>query len=271
MSFEDDEYWDDEYDQYSLVPNAAVVQEKKYDRRTAPDPVIPTRRRDDDEEPVDELAARRVKRATFDAQRPSWLDDPDFVPIDTSRPNLAGDAYDDVDFNRPELGADFDSPEFPISGPRQKDDPYAEFSDYDDDIDQPYDHRDLKAYGHGRTGTVWSSEEEAAAASGPPPRPSRPAPPSDDPPHRQRPRVAEYDYDWSPEDDSRRGPAPDGRRERRPDERVARIDERRGKSGRPDERRRPDTDRVDERRRPDADRVDERRRPDADRVDEQRR
>ena len=66
MSFEDDEYWDDEYDQYSLVPNAAVVQEKKYDRRTAPDPVIPTRRRDDDEEPVDELAPGGPQAAAHD-------------------------------------------------------------------------------------------------------------------------------------------------------------------------------------------------------------
>jgi hypothetical protein len=83
MSFEDDEYWDDEYSEYSLVPNAAVIQEKKYERRSAPDPVIPTRRRDgdDDETPVDELAARRKRRAAgsdpFGAQRPSWLDDPD--------------------------------------------------------------------------------------------------------------------------------------------------------------------------------------------------
>src|SRR3954468_6892964 len=102
MSFEDDEYWEDEYDQYSLMPNTAVVQERHYAKRTEPDPVIPTRRRGD---PVDELAQPRQRRAVTggggacDSQRPSWLDDPGFVPIDTSRPNLAGDEFEDVDFN----------------------------------------------------------------------------------------------------------------------------------------------------------------------------
>ena len=44
MSFEDDEYWEDEYSEYSIMPSAAVIQEKQYQKRTQPDPVIPTRR-----------------------------------------------------------------------------------------------------------------------------------------------------------------------------------------------------------------------------------
>ena len=44
MSYEDDEYWDEEYSEYSIMPNTAVVQERQYSKRTAPDAVIPTRR-----------------------------------------------------------------------------------------------------------------------------------------------------------------------------------------------------------------------------------
>ena len=94
MSFEDDEYWDEEY---------------SVSARTAPDPVIPTRR-PVPSGPVDELAARRQRRAgatppvrrpqaAFDAERPSWLDDPGFVPIDTSA------AADADDAGRPGAGA----------------------------------------------------------------------------------------------------------------------------------------------------------------------
>src|SRR5688572_14076373 len=98
MSFEDDEYWDDEYSDHSAMTNAAVVQERNHTPRSGPDPVLPTRRPTPGASPVDELAARRQRRATgggkpqaaFDSQRPSWLDDPEFVPIDTSAPNLAG-------------------------------------------------------------------------------------------------------------------------------------------------------------------------------------
>src|SRR5690349_15041811 len=177
MSFEDDEYWDEEYSEYSIVPNAAVVQERQYQRRDTPEPVIPTRRGGPDS-PVDELAARRRRRSqgntagepprapqvAFDSQRPSWLDDPDFVPIDTSQPNLAGDDFDDVDFNRPELGADFDAPDtFADSAQRRHNDRY----DLHDDIDEPYDHRDLVAYGHGPNPgvkTVSRSDDEDPAA-----------------------------------------------------------------------------------------------------------
>src|ERR1700754_4343061 len=141
MSFEDDEYWEEEYDQYSLMPNTAVVQERQYAKRTEPDPVIPTRRRPSSAAPgeaVDELAARRQRRSVrrpqgpFDAERPSWLNDPDFVPIDTSRPNLAGNEFDDVDFNRPELGADFDKPDFGADAGRRDE----RFGDFQDDIDE---------------------------------------------------------------------------------------------------------------------------------------
>ena len=162
MSFEDDEYWDEEYSEYSLMPKSAVAQERQYTRRTEPDRVIPTRRPGTDSSgPVDELAARRQRRAAgntvpsaprkpqkmFDSQRPDWLNDPGFSPVDTSAPNLTGDEYDDVDFNRPELGADFDAPEFPSTtgNPQRRDD---RFGDFPDDVDEPYDHRDLEAYGH---------------------------------------------------------------------------------------------------------------------------
>ncbi|WP_127553258.1 hypothetical protein [Actinoplanes sp. OR16] len=113
MSYEDDEYWAEEYDEYSFMPQSAVVQERHYSRRTAPDPVIPTRRTGGDN--------AHAKRS-FDDQRPSWLDDPDFVPIDTSKPNLVGDDFADVDFNRPELGVDFDKPDFPIQDPAARPD-----------------------------------------------------------------------------------------------------------------------------------------------------
>jgi hypothetical protein len=165
MSFEDDEYWDEEYSDHSATSPAAVVRQRQFTRRTAPDPVIPTRRggqgpRPDSlryEEHVDELAARRQRRTTghpptvdrhkppqvFDAQRPSWLDDPAFVPVDTSAPDLAGDDFADVDFNRPELAADFDSPEFPVGdrGVSRPADPWARSAGRPDDIDEPYDHR----------------------------------------------------------------------------------------------------------------------------------
>src|SRR3954469_21638327 len=102
MSFEDDEYWDEEYSDNSTVSNAAVAQERRFVQRDVPEPIIPTRRaeplvpaRRAGAEPVtpgyvDERAARRKRRAAggaparkptgaFDTQRPSWLDDPDFV------------------------------------------------------------------------------------------------------------------------------------------------------------------------------------------------
>ena len=72
MSFEDDEYWDEEYSEYSLMPKAAVAQERQYTRRTEPDRVIPTRRPGADSSgPVDELAARR-QRLSREAE---WLFD----------------------------------------------------------------------------------------------------------------------------------------------------------------------------------------------------
>ena len=184
MSFEDDEYWDEEYSEYSIVPNAAVVQERQHERRDVPDSVIPTRRGGDPDAPADELAARRRRRSqgnsagdqprrpqvAFDTQRPSWLDDPDFVPIDTSQPNLAGDDFGSVDFNRPELGADFDAPDttyadttYADTSSRRPDDRY----DPQDDIDEPFDHRDLVAYGHGPNPgvqTVSRSDDEERPA-----------------------------------------------------------------------------------------------------------
>ncbi|GAA0444635.1 hypothetical protein Aca07nite_53820 [Actinoplanes capillaceus] len=119
MSFEDDEYWEDEYSEYSFMPSSAVMQEQHYTKRTVPDPVIPTRRRAGG---ADEAAAQRAKRTAFDGERPSWLNDPDFEPIDTSVDNLVGDDFDDVDFNRPELGVDFDKPDFPIIDPAARPD-----------------------------------------------------------------------------------------------------------------------------------------------------
>ncbi|MBW6435382.1 hypothetical protein KZ829_16715 [Actinoplanes hulinensis] len=119
MSFEDDEYWDDEYSEYSFMPSSAVMQEQHYTKRTVPDPVIPTRRRAGG---ADEVAAQQAKRTAFDGERPSWLNDPDFEPIDTSVDNLVGDDFDDIDFNRPELGVDFDKPDFPIIDPAARPD-----------------------------------------------------------------------------------------------------------------------------------------------------
>ncbi|HWS38610.1 MAG TPA: hypothetical protein VN408_38480 [Actinoplanes sp.] len=120
MSYEDDEYWEDEYSEYSFMPSSAVIQERHYTKREVPDAVMPTRRRADLSE--DELAARRQKKASFDSERPSWLDEPDFVPVDTNVDNLVGDDFDDIDFNRPELGIDFDKPDFPIVDPAARPD-----------------------------------------------------------------------------------------------------------------------------------------------------
>ena len=76
MSFEDDEYWDDEYhDRSGIAPSAA--------------------------------------RGDFDMSRPGWLDRPDFLATDTSPTDPE---FEVVDFNRPEFGADFDNPEFPATG-----------------------------------------------------------------------------------------------------------------------------------------------------------
>ncbi|HET6533483.1 MAG TPA: hypothetical protein VFH03_23090, partial [Actinoplanes sp.] len=197
MSFEDDEYWDEEYSDNSAVARdrysarrassgeahsparrpaagdplpgarrpAAADPSPGARRPAAGDPVSGARRRGGPEplpprrpqssigqvrtstwdgeindpvidldrgQPADELAARRKKRSRansrgtgtppatpgpargdFDTARPGWLDDPDFVPTDTSQPLPDSEI---VDFNRPEFGADFDNPEFPGSG-----------------------------------------------------------------------------------------------------------------------------------------------------------
>ncbi|HEU4349257.1 MAG TPA: tetratricopeptide repeat protein [Actinoplanes sp.] len=141
MSFEDDEYWDEEYADPSPA-GYAVVRDRAVPPARRPDIPVPRRpvrapawdhrpdqpAADLDREPappVDELAARRRRRSRangrgdappgggFDAARPGWLDDPDFQPIDTTQPLAESEV---VDFNRPELGADFDNPEFPGTG-----------------------------------------------------------------------------------------------------------------------------------------------------------
>ncbi|MEV7629497.1 hypothetical protein [Actinoplanes sp. NPDC089786] len=76
-------------------------------------------------------AAGRVQRG-FDDRRPGWLDDPAFVPADVTPRGLAGSHGAVLDVNRPELGANFDSPEF---GAR------SDHADWDDEIDEPFDHR----------------------------------------------------------------------------------------------------------------------------------
>jgi hypothetical protein len=265
MSFEDDEYWDEEYADNPAVSNAAVAQERHFARRDVPEPIIPTRRpgpervvpsRRPDPEPVghdhvDELAARRQRRAgggararrpqaAFDSQRPSWLDDPDFVPIDTSVPDLVGSEFADVDFNRPELGADFDAPEFPIgdpagADPRRSDDRFAEFADYEDDIDEPYDHRDLASYGHAPEiarpgGPVYADPDDWDDDLDTPIRPAggRRAQRSAGSGGGQRSGASPAD---------RRGPATDGRRRAAPSERGPAPADRRGPA--PSERRGP--------------------------------
>ncbi|MFG1610696.1 hypothetical protein [Actinoplanes sp. NPDC049265] len=76
-------------------------------------------------------SAARVQRG-FDDRRPSWLDNPAFVPADVSRRGLAGSHGTVLDVNRPELGANFDSPDFGVR---------RDHSDWDDEIDEPFDHR----------------------------------------------------------------------------------------------------------------------------------
>src|SRR4051812_14840967 len=171
MSYEDDEYWEGEYSIRRPVPYAdttAVARERYSDDRGRhshdrerysddrerysddPEPVLPTRRRPN-REPVDELAARRRRRGPanartprggFDTERPAWLDDPDFVPTDVSQPDLAGPDGAVLDFNRPELGANFDAPEFSsASAGRRRHAPRPADDDWDDEIDEPFDHR----------------------------------------------------------------------------------------------------------------------------------
>ena len=157
MSFEDDAYWESEYTDRS--PAGSGVSR----RRAAP---------------VDELAARRERRQGryrrrprrdggvqkgFDSERPSWLDDPDFVPPDVSSPDVtAGHGSPVLDFNRPELGAAFDAPsrQWTADSP-----PVADDDDWDDEIDEPYDHR----VGTGR---------RSSAPVSPQPVPPQPAPPA---------------------------------------------------------------------------------------------
>jgi len=178
MSYEDDEYWEGEYSirrPVSYADTTAVARERYSDDRDRysddrerysddrerysddperysddPEPVLPTRRRPN-REPVDELAARRRRRGPanartprggFDTERPAWLDDPDFVPTDVSQPDLAGPDGAVLDFNRPELGANFDAPEFSsASAGRRRHAPRPADDDWDDEIDEPFDHR----------------------------------------------------------------------------------------------------------------------------------
>ena len=164
MSFEDDEYWEEQYSDRSGV--ASAVARDRYAEPNSPPPfrgarggagpVVRTSTWDGeiesgpdapdiDLDPPDELAARRRRRSRsgpppartgsssrstssrdgFDNARPDWLNDPDFVPTDVSAPDLAGPDSDVLDFNRPELGANFDNPEFsapaaPRGGPRSR-------------------------------------------------------------------------------------------------------------------------------------------------------
>jgi hypothetical protein len=153
MSFEDDAYWESEY-------TDRAVARKAVSRPAAP--------------PVDELAARRKRRKSryrrpprgdggvqkgFDTERPSWLDDPDFVPTDVSGPDVAGHDSAVLDFNRPELGAAFDAPGHRWTG---RDVHRAEDDDWDDEIDEPFDHRagmDRRSTVPGLGGYVSSRED----------------------------------------------------------------------------------------------------------------
>ncbi len=142
MSFEDDEYWEDQYSSgsrpVSYADNTAVARDRYADELDLEPPPSPRRAG----RPVDELAVRRRRRNTgpsrtprgeFDSERPAWLDDPDFVPTDITQPDTEAAV---LDFNRPELGSDFDNPEFPSGGV-----PAARDDDRYDDIDEPFDHR----------------------------------------------------------------------------------------------------------------------------------
>ncbi|MEU4428085.1 hypothetical protein AB0F81_46310, partial [Actinoplanes sp. NPDC024001] len=205
MSYEDDEYWEDEYSEYSFMPQSAVIQERHYERRTAPDPVIPTRRRSGQD--ADD-GARRPKRAAFDSERPSWLDDPDFVPIDTSKPNLAGDDFDDVDFNRPELGVDFDKPDFPIVDPAARPELRRGTRPQREASRRSGDRYDAQSY-----------RDDAPVRRDDPRRSGRESPDRDDQRRGRRPVEVRPGEMW--EDDRDAGPARNGRRrpvEIRPDD-----------------------------------------------------
>jgi hypothetical protein len=76
--------------------------------------------------------ARGTLQRGFDDRRPSWLDNPAFVPADVTSRGLTGSHLAVLDVNRPELGANFDSPEFGVRNDRYE---------RDDEIDEPFDHR----------------------------------------------------------------------------------------------------------------------------------
>jgi hypothetical protein len=171
MSFEDDAYWESEYTDRSSTRSSA--------RSSAGSDV--SRRPAGPDAPVDELAVRRKRRQGryrrpprrdgaeqkgFDTERPSWLDDPDFVPTDVSAPDAGHDSAV-LDFNRPELGGAFDAPVagrwtghgVPDVGPRVA--PRLD-DDWDDEIDEPYDHRagmDRRSTVRGLDGYVPSPED----------------------------------------------------------------------------------------------------------------
>ena len=294
MSFEDDEYWEEEYSPRSPISyadNTAVARDRyaeprdrypdprdRYpepaDRYAEPrvryaepadrygepggrysdpiEPVLPARRpgrRSGGRAPepgYDELAVRRQRRESgtprarrgldaeprggFNAERPAWLDDPDFEPTDVSAPDLAGPDGAVLDFNRPELGANFDGPEFASSTPHRGGSRRApvrrEQDDWDDEIDEPFDHRvgmdrrssiqPLAPYGYDTPDDDWNPPADDQRYAGPPRRRPddrdrreldeprrRPARPAAGPPATGRARVPQPPVDV-PELDPRR-------------------------------------------------------------------
>src|SRR3954452_9984842 len=174
MSFEDDEYWEEQYAPRrpaSYADNTAVARDRYAQRYAEPEddydepvePVLPTRRTHrrpadpgDVQQGYNELAVRRQRRESgggraprpgFDTQRPAWLGDPEFVPTDVSASDLAGPDSAVLDFNRPELGANFDGPEFPSTavaarrGTPRRGPVRPQDADGHDETDEPFDHR----------------------------------------------------------------------------------------------------------------------------------
>jgi hypothetical protein len=123
MSFEDDEYRTASY----RVSGGARATGGPYNRRNT---LTPSRRAPGWQIPGP--ATADVPGDGFDTVRPDWLSSPDFVPVDTSRPDPAGPDLAIIDYTRPELWMNSEG-EYPSDG--------QVGLHQGDDIDEPYDHR----------------------------------------------------------------------------------------------------------------------------------
>jgi hypothetical protein len=114
MSYEDDSDCNNRYCATSPIALADVTAKARERRPGQPSATLRTRRAGSGQQPSRHLAMRRTRRRTgvespvlqrgFDSVRPAWLDNPDFVPVDTSEPDLAGPDNPVLDYTRPEWG-----------------------------------------------------------------------------------------------------------------------------------------------------------------------